>query len=184
MHPRARHTKWVHECGLDSSDEWVQDHDLAMRMLEMGLSFDQLNLSELSCFELLVRKAQMAEWRYRDRLLSTDHDDLFNDQYLYLGTGETRGLVMVSPELQEHINSELHREAAIMKERRKVGEERMLSRGGGGGSGGGKADLQKKIQQQAAELKKLQQKVGGDKGDDKGDGGGAGGGRKGGQRGQ
>ena len=37
MHPRARHTKWVHECGLDPWDEGVQDHDLAMRMFEIGL---------------------------------------------------------------------------------------------------------------------------------------------------
>ena len=37
---------------------------------------------------------------------------------------------MVSPELQEHINAELHREATILKEKRKVREERMASRGG------------------------------------------------------
>eukprot|EP00959_Pyramimonas_sp_CCMP1952_P208266 4356664-Pyramimonas_sp.AAC.1 len=92
----------------------------------------------------------MAEWRHRDRVLGRSKDELFDDQFLYMGTGETRGLLMVSPELQEHINSELHREASILKEKRKVREERALARGGGGGGGGGgagassKAELQKK----------------------------------------
>ena len=74
--------------------------------------------------------------------------------WFYSGTGETRGLLMVSPELQEHINAELHREATILKEKRKVREERMLSRGGSHGNS--KQDLQKKVQQQAEQLRKLQ----------------------------
>ena len=100
----------------------------------------------------------MVEWRHRDRIIGKKQDELFDDQFLYMGTGETRGLLMVSPALQEHINSELHREAAILKEKRKVREERALARGhGSAGSGGSKADLQKKVQQQAAELKRLQE---------------------------
>ena len=162
QHPRARHTKWVHECRLEVTDEGVGDHDLAMRMVELGLSFNQLNLGELASFELLMRKAQMAEWRHRDRLAAVAGDDMMEESYLYLGTGETRGLVMVAPSLVDHINQEMHREAQILKERRKAKEERALQQGGGsaGSSGGGsKAELQKKVQQQAAELKRLQDKV-------------------------
>eukprot|EP00959_Pyramimonas_sp_CCMP1952_P270672 5658342-Pyramimonas_sp.AAC.1 len=44
QHPRARHTKWVHERRLEATGEGVGDHDLAMRMAELGLNFDQLNL--------------------------------------------------------------------------------------------------------------------------------------------
>ena len=105
QHPRARHTKWVHECRLEPWDEGVQDHDLAMRMFELGLAYDQCNLSELSAFELLARRAQMAEWRHRDRILGRG-DELFDDQFLYMGTGETRGLLMVSPELQNNNNND------------------------------------------------------------------------------
>ncbi|CAK0852624.1 unnamed protein product, partial [Prorocentrum cordatum] len=162
QHPRARQTKWVHECRLEATDEGVGDHDLAMRMAELGLSFDQLNLGELASFELSMRKAQMAEWRHRDRLAAVEGDDLMEESYLYLGTGETRGLAMAAPALVDHINQEMHRGAQILKERRKAKEERLLSRGGGGGgsagSGGSKAELHKKIQQQAADLKKLQDK--------------------------
>ena len=163
QHPRARHTKWVHECRLEQTDEGVGDHDLAMRMIELALSFDQLNVGELASFELLLRKAQMAEWRHRDRLAAVAGDELLEQSYLYLGTGETRGLVMVAPSLIDHINTEMHREAQILKERRKAKEERMLQQSGGGsgpgGGGGSKAELQKKVQQQAAELKRLQDRA-------------------------
>eukprot|EP00959_Pyramimonas_sp_CCMP1952_P164476 3438630-Pyramimonas_sp.AAC.1 len=101
----------------------------------------------------------MAEWRHLS---------------LHGNGGDQRLADGVSPELQEHINSELHREASILKEKRKVREERALARGGGGGGGGGgagassKAELQKKVQQQAAELKKLQSAAAGGKADGKG----------------
>ncbi|CAK0889614.1 unnamed protein product, partial [Prorocentrum cordatum] len=119
QHPRARHTKWVHACRLEATDEGVRDHHLAMRMAELGLSFDRLNLGELASCELLMRKAQMAEWRHRDRLAAVQGGDLMEESYLHLGTGETRGLAMVAPRW---------------------------------------AELQKKIQQQAAELRKIQEK--------------------------
>ncbi|CAK0877595.1 unnamed protein product [Prorocentrum cordatum] len=161
QHPRARRAKWVHECRPEATDEGVGGHDLPMRMAELGLSFDQLNLGgELASFELLMRKAQMAEWRHRDRLAAVQGDDLMEESYLHLGTGETRGLVMVALALVDHINQEMHREAQILKGRRKAKGESLLSCGGGGGgiagSRGSKAELRKKIQQQAAELKKLQ----------------------------
>ena len=157
--PRARHTKWKHECGLSATDDGVGDHDLCMRMFEMGLVFDQVNLSELGTFELVARRAQMAEWRHRERILG-QHDELFDDQFLYMGAGETRGLLMVCPDLQDHINQELHREANVLKEKRKVREERLMSRGSGSGGGaGGGHDLQRKVETQAAELKRLQARL-------------------------
>ena len=57
-------------------------------------------------------------------------DDVLEDEFLYMGTGETRGLLMVRPALQDHITNELHKEAQIMKERRKLHEERWFARGG------------------------------------------------------
>ena len=49
----------------------------------------------------------------------------------------------------------------MLKEKRKVREERMLARPGGSGASssasGSKAELQRKVQQQAAELRKLQE---------------------------
>eukprot|EP00959_Pyramimonas_sp_CCMP1952_P467302 9491354-Pyramimonas_sp.AAC.1 len=175
-HPRARHTKWRAECGLGPADVGVSDHELAMRALELGAGFDQLNLTELALVELLVRRAQLAEWRHRERLLKSSGDEYLEDEYLYMGTSETRGLLMVCPTLVEHIQAELHKEATLMKEKRKLREERMLSRGqgSGGGGGGGNKALQDKVAAQAAEISKLQAKLKGPQTGSKGAGGGGG----------
>jgi hypothetical protein len=171
--PRARHTKWRHEAGLSPSDPYVDDHDLALRVIQMAVEFDQLNITELASFELLARRAQMAEWRHRDRLISRNSiEDGLEDDYLYMGTAETRGLILMAPDLADHVTGELHKEANILKERRKVKEERRTSRasdksgggnagGSGGGDGGGKPkhekELQSKVDKQASEIKKLQE---------------------------
>ncbi|CAK0818620.1 unnamed protein product, partial [Prorocentrum cordatum] len=80
QHPRARLTKWVDECRLEATDESVGDHDLAMRLAELGPSFDELNLGKLAPFQPLMRKAQMAEWRHRDRLAAAPRDDLVEER--------------------------------------------------------------------------------------------------------
>eukprot|EP00974_Lingulodinium_polyedra_P049093 4718538-Lingulodinium_polyedra.AAC.1 len=39
---------------------------------------------------------------------------------LYLGLGETRGMVMIAPALLQHVAEESAKEAAVMKERRDI----------------------------------------------------------------
>ncbi|CAK0825783.1 unnamed protein product, partial [Prorocentrum cordatum] len=158
-HPRARHTKWLHETGLTQADLGVADHEVAMRAFEFGLVYDQVNVGELVSFELLARRAQMAEWRYRDRLAPRRADETAEDEHLYMGTGETRGLIMMAPFLVEHISTELHRESQVMKEKRKLREERQLAKGTGA-DGDMKDALRKKVESQAAELRRLQQQGG------------------------
>ncbi|CAK0789220.1 unnamed protein product, partial [Prorocentrum cordatum] len=163
-HPRARHTKWRHEAGVGGQDIGCQDHELAMRMIELAVVYDQLNITELASFELLLRRAQLAEMRYRDKILGKHGGDEFaEDEFLYMGAGLTRGLVMVSPDLSDHITEQLHKEAAVMKERRKLKEERQASRAPGGGGAGGSSSaaaqgLQQKVNAQAAEIRRLMDK--------------------------
>ena len=45
-----------------------------------------------------------------------------------LGTSATRGQLMVSPQLEEYVSSQLQKEGTFMKERRKLREERQLVR--------------------------------------------------------
>ena len=66
---------------------------------------------------------------------------------------------MMAPFLVEHISTELHRESQVMEEKRKLREERQLAKGGGA-DGDTKEALRKKIETQAAELRRLQQQGG------------------------
>ncbi len=83
--------------------------------------------------------------------------DYNEDDFLFMGTSETRGLIMMSPELREHISGELHKESGIMKERRKLREERRLANAeqDGTSSRSQYKGLQKNIAAQEAEIRRL-----------------------------
>ena len=66
----------------------------------------------------------------------------------------------MAPELEGFISEELHREGSVLKERRKMREERGHNRGAGaprvdGPSANGMKKLQQKIAEQEAELRRL-----------------------------
>ena len=110
-----------------------------MRLFEYALCYDQLNGSELACLELVARRAQMIELRHKEKVCGGRlGGTVEEDSHLYLGTGRTRGLLMVCPALEEHVATELGKEATA-KERRKIREEHLQKGPKGGGRGGGKA---------------------------------------------
>ena len=112
-----------------------------MRALEHAATFDQVNVPELACMELLLRRAQLSELRHKERILSLDPaDDFGDDSYLYMGTGVTRGQLMIDPDLEDFVRKQMETEGGIMKERRKLQEERHWNkqRRGAGRDGKGK----------------------------------------------
>jgi hypothetical protein len=171
--PRGRHVKWRSEVNLTATDESVSDHEFCARILQTAATYDQLNVSELASMELVCRRLQMCEYKHRERILGRGHlDELQEDAHLYMGTGETRGMLCISPSLLEYVTDEQHKEAAVMKERRKLRDERALARGsGGGGGGGGDAggtrarELQSMVDKQKAEISKLKAAGGGGAGE-------------------
>ena len=157
--PRSRHVKWRAEVNLTASDDIVAEHEFCSRLLQTATVFDQLNIGELACMELVSRRLQMCEYKYRDRILGRiQGGEVEEDAHLYMGTGETRGMLCISPALLSHVTDEQHKEAAVMKEKRKLKEERALNRSSGGG-GEGSADrsrqLQSLVDKQKAEIAKL-----------------------------
>jgi len=140
VHPRARHLRWKAAANVSGSDAGVAEHEMIMRIVELTLCYDQLQGAELASMEMLIRKAQLIELKHRDRVLAAAVGQVEDDAHLYLGTGQTRGLLMIDPKLEEFVSSELSKEAATAKERRKMKEERALakppansSQPGGGG---------------------------------------------------
>ena len=127
--PRARHVRWRQATGLTSADPGVADHELAMRIMETALTFDQLQIAEVASVEIVMRKAQVCELKYKDKIITMDSkSQIDDDEHLYMGTGKTRGLVMVAPALEDFVAAELQRETAAAKERRKMREERAGAR--------------------------------------------------------
>ena len=133
LHPLAHHSRFVQLSGLLSTDPSVQEHELLCRAIEHGLTFGQLQGAELSFFELLARRLQMLEMKFRDKVAgSLFGSSIEEDRRIYLGTGRTRGLIMIAPELEEFASGVLAKETAAAKERRKLREERSGASPAGG----------------------------------------------------
>ena len=138
-HPLAHHGRFRQLVGLPASDPGMQEHERAMRILEISIVYDQLQAGELARLELVARAAQLVELRHRDRVCGVYAGNVDEDAHLYVGTGRTRGLLCVSPELEAHVATELAKETATLKERRKAREESVPKannqRPGKGGAG-------------------------------------------------
>ena len=67
----------------------------------------------------------MIELRHRDRICGVYQGLPEEDSHLYMGTGRTRGLLMVATEVEAFVAQELSKETATMKERRKAREEKV-----------------------------------------------------------
>ena len=125
IHPTAHHTRWLQMTGVQNNDSGAQEHEMAMRVLEYAICYDQLQAAELAAIELVARRAQLIELKYRDKVIGGGMGGTVDeDSFLYMGTGRTRGLLMISPALEEYVAGELSKETSAAKERRKLREER------------------------------------------------------------
>ena len=116
---------------LSYADTGASEHHSCMKILATALTFDQINVTELACMELVGRRVQMIESKYKPRLLSQTPSsgasgDPFEDSHLYMGMNAIRGLVCLSPALETWIGQELSKESLVAKERRKAAEERSM----------------------------------------------------------
>ena len=113
--PRARFSKWLHECQLTLNDPLVAEYENAMRCLEISLTYDQLMSSELACLELMMRRAQLCEVKYKERLLEgaglASDTHVFEDS-LFAGHREGMGMVMICPSLRDFVTAELAKESS------------------------------------------------------------------------
>ena len=101
-HPRARHQRWLHETQLTAADVMVSEHETALRALEMAMTYDQLQVGEIASLELVMRRAQLAEMKHRERTLTKagiSIDSHVFEENFYLGHQEGRGQEAPAPPL-------------------------------------------------------------------------------------
>ena len=117
----------------------VDDHAFLSDVMEQALQYDQLNISELGCFEAIARRYQMVEEMYsaalRDAEAGSGSSDWLDERHIFLGHERSRGHALISPELERHVAGKLQEESSVLKERRKGREERQLARGVVAGDG-------------------------------------------------
>lgn len=101
-HPLGHHTRFLTMTGVPPGDPGAQEHEIILRCIEHAVVFDQLQVCEIAALEVLIRRAQLIELRHREKVtggvMGVSVDD---DAHTYLGTGRTRELLMLAPQLEE-----------------------------------------------------------------------------------
>jgi len=87
---------------------------------------DQLNLGSLKGSEILVRRAMLIEEAHGQPGAYENADE-------WMGLGTRKGGVIVTPSLRRHVAARMNERNSIMKEHRKLLEERRLAKGRGKG---------------------------------------------------
>ena len=107
---------------LTLRDGGMEDLERCCRCFYSGVCFDQMNVPDLSSFEVMARNIQVTAESYKHRFPGASNDD--TEKQLMYGTDQVRGGLPMCPALRAHIATELTRINAIEKERRKAREER------------------------------------------------------------
>ena len=122
----GHHQAWRTACKFQPSDAPAVEHEAWSKVLQTLLTYDQLDVSNLAGAELVVRSIQRIEEKHKYKLQASDET---GEGALFMGAmGGARAGSVVSPKLTEWVGSELQKEAAVAKERRKAREERNLAR--------------------------------------------------------
>ena len=127
----AQHTMWVSQSGIPSGDRSIYEDDCLDRVIDYAIKYDGLNICNLASFELICRRRQLiAEAHaYSPGAPSYEASEHF------MQTRYRPGGAIVVPSLTKYVSEKLHQEGQIMKESRKLREERQ-SRGRGRGKPG------------------------------------------------
>ncbi len=128
--PMTRFRTWKHENRLADDDPGVDFCDIASEVLELAVTRDQLDVSNLMCMERLERKRQMIEESYRQRAeelklqkaISTNPMAVTAE--LYSGRPRMAGGAIVDPSLIEFVAKRAAESSDILRQQRKALEAR------------------------------------------------------------
>ena len=132
-----RHHTWRHESGVSASMPLVFEHEMLSTGFDLAIGVDRLNIKNLACFEWFIRRMQLHEHAVLENPLAPSYEGARH----FMGKGNRRGGALIAPELHAYVASELGKESAILREKRKAREARTAEKGKpgkGGGPAGGK----------------------------------------------
>ncbi|CAK0837394.1 unnamed protein product, partial [Prorocentrum cordatum] len=124
-----------------SGQRGAQEHEQLMKWIELARTYDQLDSSNFALAEAIFRRARTIERCCRDRLgeavSASSKGKMGPDEFSVFSGFSTAGdLLTAAPALLELAKGQVEKDAATMKNIRKVREGRELRRKGPKGGGG------------------------------------------------
>jgi hypothetical protein len=112
------HDRWMIEAKMDLTNRSRYEHKVLSRALDLAYGWDGINIKSSRAFEYINRRRQLLEEAHREDPSRPN----FECAHLYMGEEDESSGVHLSSALRAHVASELSKEAAILKERRKAQE--------------------------------------------------------------
>ena len=125
---------WKQLTKLQVHDYGVEFHEAVMRIVELVVTYDQLDATNVAAIEVALRRAQIIEYYHMQRLRDGEHSlpgssRLTMDEVTaFSGVRRQDDNLMLCPELIEHAKDEVSKIADINKAMRKHREEIRLQR--------------------------------------------------------
>jgi hypothetical protein len=141
--PRDLLRRWKQVSRMQDNLWGVAEHSLTMQVMEIAGCYDGLDVVNIACLELMIRKAQLGEFSYSEQGPApppksegekkkghgkgSERVGMYDESSIFLGSHKEFGDVMVCPDLLDYVTKEVEREASVMKKQiRKAREERSL----------------------------------------------------------
>eukprot|EP00971_Amphidinium_carterae_P290931 5777313-Amphidinium_carterae.1 len=105
---------------LEGNSYGVGEHQVLSSIFRLGVEVDQIDPTNLCCFEALARRIQTLEYGWQEKLREQEGKNqqgrLSQEEAAAFG-GTTRpwSTLMVSPQLTEHVRQEMEREGKLAK---------------------------------------------------------------------
>ncbi|CAK9108532.1 unnamed protein product, partial [Durusdinium trenchii] len=123
------HERFRQLCKIESSAWGVQEHYQLSMIAKHALQTDQLDGYNNLCLEVVFRRIQTIEYAYAERAREIESKAVggrlsLEEQSTFGGITRQASTLMICPQLLDHVNAEVERDANLAKNLRKAREER------------------------------------------------------------
>ena len=112
----AQHLAWVQQSKIPEGDRAVYEDEVLSKVVDTAIRYDGLNVVNLACFELIVRRKQLLAEAH----VGNPGAPSYEAADFFMGNKYRPGGGIVVPALTQQVAQQMHEESQVMKEKRKL----------------------------------------------------------------
>lgn len=116
----GQHLAWVQQSRIPEGDRAIFEDEVLSRIIDIAIKYDALNVCNLACMEMLVRRKQLLAEAH----VGSPSAPSYEASDYFMGMRYRPGGGIVVPSLSEHVSRRMHEDSQILKEKRKLKESK------------------------------------------------------------
>jgi hypothetical protein len=116
----GQHLAWVQQSRIPEGDRAIFEDEVLSRIIDTAIKYDALNVCNLACMEMLVRRKQLLAEAH----VGNPSAPSYEASDYFMGMRYRPGGGIVVPSLSEHVSRRMHEDSQILKEKRKLKESK------------------------------------------------------------